>query len=188
MNETMKSILNRRSTRVFAEGNLKEEDIKTIVETGIYSPSAMNQQPWHFAVIQNTELLDELSFEAKEAAKNSDNDYINKLAHNENFHIFYNAPVGIVVSVEEGAFEGEIDCAAATENMLIAAESLNIGSCWIGLIGFLFSIDKEKAKKYAQKLGIPEGYRPLHAVALGQKKNNNAKAPKRRENTVSYVK
>lgn len=46
----------------------------------------------------------------------------------------------------------------------------------------------EKSKKYAQRLGIPEGYKPLHAVALGKKKNNNAKAPARKENTVSYVK
>ncbi|MGL5312101.1 MAG: nitroreductase family protein [Peptostreptococcaceae bacterium] len=188
MNETIKTILNRRSTRVFAEGNLTEQDIKTIVEAGIYSPSAMNQQPWHFAVIQNKELLDELSYESKETAKKSDNDYINKLAHNENFHIFYNAPVGIVVSVKEDAYEGEVDCAAATENMLLAAESLNIGSCWIGYISFLFSLDPEKSKKYAQRLGIPEGYKPLHAIALGQKKNNNAQAPKRKENTVSYVK
>ncbi len=188
MNETMKIILNRRSTRVFEKGKLNEEDIKTIVQAGIYSPSSMNQQPWHFSVIQNTELLDELSFESKETAKKSDNEYINKLAHNEKFHIFYNAPVAIVVSVKEDAFEGKVDCAAAIQNMLLAAESLDIGSCWIGFISLLFSMDPKKSIEYEKRLGIPQGYKPLHAVALGKKKNNNIKAPARKENTVNYVK
>lgn len=188
MNDTMQSILNRRSHRAFLSDSLNPEDVKLVVEAGVYSPSAMNQQPWHFTVIENQQLLDELSYEAKEAAKNAQDKYITNLANNEKFHIFYNAPVAILVSIEQGKYEAEVDCAAASENMLIAAESLGLGSCWIGFLSFLFKIDKEKAKKYSDRLGIPEGYEPSHAIVLGKKKNVNIKAPERRENTVNYIK
>lgn len=188
MNETMKSILKRRSHRAFLPEMIKEEELKTIIEAGIYAPSAMNQQPWHFTVIENQDILNELNNETKEVAKKSDNDHIVKMANNDKFNIFYNAPVAILVSMEEGTYEPEVDCAAATENMLIAAESLNIASCWIGFISFLFKMDKDKAEIYREKLGIPQGFTPSHVVVLGYKKNEQLKAPKRRENTVNYIK
>jgi nitroreductase len=68
--------------------------------------------------------------------------------------------------------------------MLIAAEAINIGSCWVGVVNYLFQMDKEK---YIKRLAIPEGYKPYYAVALGYKKINNNKAPARRENTVNYI-
>ncbi|MGL6106873.1 hypothetical protein [Romboutsia sp.] len=52
----------------------------------------------------------------------------------------------------------------------------------------MFKGDKEKIKEYSKKLGIPENYKPLHAVAFGYKQNENQKAPQRRENTVNYIK
>lgn len=188
MNQTMETILKRRSHRTFLQDEVKQEDIETIVEAGIYAPSAMNQQPWHLAVVTNKELLDELNQVTKEVAQNADNDHIAKMAKNEKLNIFYNAPAVIIVSCEEGKYAPEVDCAAATQNMLLAAESLDLASCWIGFITFLFKMDPVKAKEYAKRLGIPEGYMPSHAVAIGHKKNKELKAPVRRENTVSYVK
>ncbi|MGL5617365.1 MAG: nitroreductase family protein [Sarcina sp.] len=193
MNETIKSILNRRSTRVFGEGTVKDEDIKTIMEAATSAPSSMNTQSWHFSVIQDKEFLKKLSDAAKEVAKNFDNDHIQKIANNEKFNAFYNAPTAIIVSAEEAAFESEINCAIASQNILLAAESLDLASCWIGFVGILFASQREEDKKivaeYREKLGIPEGFKPLHAIILGQKNPNmSGKAPAKRENTVTYVK
>jgi nitroreductase len=76
-----------------------------------------------------------------------------------------------------------IDCSAAVQNILLAAESLNIGSCWIGLIGFFFC-DEEEVKK----LEIPIGYNPFYAVCLGYKARPNGTAgPTRVNDTVRYI-
>lgn len=185
MNETIQTILNRRSIRVFSEEQISQNELDTIIKAGLYAPSAHNQQPWHFTIIQDKNLIDELNKETKiELAKHED-PYIQNFGNNEKYHIFYNSPTIIVVSGETSALVPETDCASATENMLLAAESLNIGSCWIGFVTLLFKT--EKAEIYRQKLNIPQGFVPYYAVALGYKKIQNPPAPPRREGTVTIL-
>ena len=186
MNETLKSIRNRRSTRAFLPEQLKDVDVQAIMDAAIYAPSATNKQPWHFTVVQNKDMLDRLNASFKEIAKKSDNEYIRRFADNEKFHVFYNAPTVVLVSGDANNNYASVDCAAAVENMLIAAESLEIGSCWIGLIAYL--LNSEEGKDFVQQLGIPEGYKQIHAVSLGYKKIKVTNAPARKENTVNYVK
>lgn len=186
MNEVIQNILNRRSVRVYSQDQIKQEDLDLILQSGLYSPSACNTQPWHFSVIQNKELLDELNIETKKKLLTCDNEYFQKFAQNGQFNIFYNAPTVIVISGEKSSLVPQTDCAAATENMLLAAESLNIGTCWVGLITYLFK--SKEGKKYLEKLNIPEGYEPYYAINLGYKKIADPKPQPRRENTVNYIK
>lgn len=186
MNETLKSIRNRRSTRVFLPEQLKDIDLKAILEAGIYAPSATNKQPWHFTVVQNKDILDRLSVAFKEIAAKSSNEYIRRFSDNEKFHVFYNAPTVVLVSGDEKNSYASIDCGAAVENMLVAAESLEIGSCWVGLIAIL--LNSEEGRDFVKELGIPEGFKQLHAVCLGSKKINISNAPARRVNTINYIK
>ncbi|MBU5593139.1 nitroreductase family protein [Clostridium sp. MSJ-4] len=186
MNEVLKTIRNRRSTRNFLPEQIKESELNAILEAGIYAPSATNKQPWHFTVVQNKDLIDRLNYSFKEFGKKSDNEYLRKFANNENFHVFYNSPTVILVSGEIDNRYSPIDCAAAVENMLIAGESLGIGSCWIGFIEYL--LNSEEGKDFLYELKIPEGFRQIHAVALGYKKNNSTNGPIRRENTITYIK
>jgi nitroreductase len=185
MNETLQIIRNRRSMRAFKPEQIKEEELNEILQAAIYAPSATNQQSWHFTVIQNKELIDKLSEDFKEAARKSGNDYLMKVGENEKFHVFYNAPTVILVSGDETKRSAPVDCAAAVENMLLAAESMDIGSCWVGFIANL--LNSEEGKHYLKELGIPEGYRQIHSVALGYKKVNRTAAPARKENTVNYI-
>lgn len=185
MNETLQVIRNRRSVRAFMPEQIKDEELKGIIDAGIYAPSANNQQPWHFTVIQNKELIERLNNGFKELAKKSDNDYIKRVGENDKFHVFYNAPTVVLISGNENIMSAAVDCSAAAENMLIAAESLEIGSCWVGFINYL--LNSEMGKEYIKELGIPEGYKQLHAVALGYKKVNISNAPARKENTVNYI-
>jgi len=79
----------------------------------------------------------------------------------------------------------QVDCAAATENMLLAAESLNIGTCWIGLVLPLFK--SERAEEFEKLFGIPEDFELYYAIAVGYKTAENEPASPRRENTVNFI-
>jgi nitroreductase len=186
MNETLQVIKNRRSIRGFNPEQIKDEELKEIIDAAIYAPSATNKQPWHFTVVQNKDILELLNKSFKEIARKSDNEYVRRVGENEKFHVFYNAPTVILVSGDESNHYAAVDCAAAVENMLIAAEALDIGSCWIGFIAYL--LNSEEGRKYMEKLEIPEGYKQIHAAAFGYKKVNRAIAPARKANSVNYIK
>jgi len=186
MNEVIQNILNRRSVRVYTDEQIRQEDLDLILQAGLYAPSGCNMQPWHFTVVQNPELISELSVESKKEFADSDNEMFRNMANNPNYNLFYNAQTIIVVSVEESAVTAQLDCAAATENMMLAAESLGIGACWIGLVIYLF--EGKRVKEYSEKLQIPKGFKPYYALTLGYKKYDAAKPPKRREGTVTYIK
>lgn len=182
-NETLSTIKNRRSIRNFKNNQIKDDELQAVLDAGIYAPSA-HEQAWHFTVIQNKELLAWLNYEAKERAKQYEP--LQELANNEGFNIFYGAPTVILVSGEEKAIAIESDCAAATQNMLLAAESIGLGSCWIGFV--LVAFNSPKAKEYLKELGVPDGYKPYASVALGYKKIEAVYAPPRKLNLINYIK
>lgn len=185
MNETLTNIMNRRSTRAFLAEQIKEAELQAILQAGLYAPSAHNDQPWHFTVIQDQLLLAELNAGAKEVGKNANDPLLRKMCSNEQLHIFYHAPTVLVVAGEVGALMPHTDCAAAVENMLIAAEALGVGSCWIGLA--MFAFQGPQAADYCRQLQIPDGYQPYYAISLGYKKVVAVSAPPRRENTVNFL-
>jgi nitroreductase len=99
--------------------------------------------------------------------------------------VFYNAPTVILLSGDESKPGAIVDCAAAAQNMLVEAESLEIGSCWVGFIAYF--LNRAENKEFLKELGIPEGFKQFHSVALGYKKLKPANAPTRRENIVNYI-
>lgn len=184
MNETMKTILNRRSIRAYKPEQIKEEELQTILEGGIYAPTAINEQPWHITVVQNEDLLNRINMSCKEMMQKSGNPAFAERAKNESFSVFYNAPTFIIISGNPKAITPEIDCALALENMFLAAESLNIGSCWIHAVTQLFSTEEGKSLK--QELGIPAEYNTYSAGAFGYKAME-ATAPTRKENIINII-
>ena len=185
MHDVLQIIKSRRSTRAFLPEQIKETELQAILEAGIYAPSATNQQPWHFTVIQKKDLIDRLSNGFKELAKSSDNDYLKNVGNNANFHVFYSAPTVILLSGDENKQSAAVDCAAAVQNMLIEAESLDIGSCWVGFIAYL--LNSVGSEAYLKELGIPEGFKQIHSVALGYKRFESAKAPQRKQDVINYI-
>ena len=98
--------------------------------------------------------------------------------------IFRSAPTVIIISTEKGNQLAVINAAAAVENMLIAAESLGIGSCWIGMVSMLSA--GRLVDDYARELQLPDGYAPQIGITLGFKESASAPPPERRQNLVSY--
>lgn len=91
----------------------------------------------------------------------------------------------MIISGEEQTPCSPADCAAATQNMLLAAESLGMGACWINFGLFVF--DGEESKDFMQLLKIPAGFRPFYSVALGYRKGEVPKAAPRKENAVTFL-
>ncbi len=183
MNEVLKVIKNRRSVRKYKAEQINQESIEAIIEAGIYAPTAHNDQPWHFTVVQNHELLEHINEIAKGDMEKSDVEWIHKMGSNPNFHLTYHAPTLIIVSGRKDGMAWTADCSAAIQNMLIAAESMDIGSVWLGLLRFYFDHEDE-----VKKLGIPEGYQPYYGVAFGYKEKDQLNAPKRNMDVVNYIK
>lgn len=192
MNQVLEVIKNRRSIRKYLPDQIKGEELEAILEAAQYAPSARNDQPWHFTVIQDPLLIEYMSKEAKRSMKKSGENWLVNIGNSERYHVFHHAPTVIVVSGEIGATEPLVDCSAATQNILIAAEALGIGSCWIGLARFFFT-NKSFGEKYSalpervNELGIPFGYQPFFAVTLGYK-DQEVRAPPRKPNLVNYIK
>jgi len=182
MNEVLNVIKSRRSVRSYKTEQLNKESIEAIIEAGIYAPTAHNDQPWHFTVIQNQEMLQHIDKIAKSEMAKSEVEWIKKMSANPEFSLTYHAPTLVIVSGRKDGMAWTTDCAAAIQNMLLAAESLNIGSVWLGLLRFFF-----EQKDEVQKLGIPEGYEPFYGVALGYKEKEQATAPKRNMEVVNYI-
>ncbi|MFW5794214.1 MAG: nitroreductase family protein [Bacillota bacterium] len=177
MNKTIEDILNRRSIRSYLDKPIPEEDLKTIVKAAIYAPSAKNKQDWHFTVITNKEVIDQLSDMAVEGMKRIG------LDPKEDAHIFYHAPVVIVISSKIAGFSG-VNVGCAVENIALAAKALGYGSCIIGQTRYMYhkanKIDVDKLLK------IPVGYEHDVAICLGYP-NEEGKAKPRKEKIVDYI-
>lgn len=184
--KVIETIMKRRSTRIYSEQQLTDSEIKQIIEAGCYAPSAHNCQSTHFTVVQNKEFLTKLNDETKNILKTHPDEIFRKMANNSKYDIFYNAPTVVLVSGDSKGILPETNCSAAIQNMLLAAESLDIGTCWVGLVAFAFGGENGDALK--AELQIAEDYKVYYAVTLGYKKIPDGNAPKRKENKVNYVK
>ena len=185
MNEILKIIKSRRSIRCFTEQQIQYEDLQVILEAGQYAPSGIGNQPWHFIVVQNKELIEGLSSASKQVAKNHEVEFFRNLANNKDFNAFHGAPTVVVVAGDEQTPSSLADCAAATQNMLLAAEAFGLGACWINFGLFVF--DGEESTHYKKLLKVPEGFKPFYSVALGYRKGEVPKARPRKESAVSFI-
>ena len=184
LNQVIETIRNRRSIRKYLPEQISRNELDAILDAAIWAPSGHNDQPWRFLVIQDAATLDAINEETKKNMKESPVEWVREMGNNEKFHVFYHAPTVIVVSGEQDAnsiLKPIVDCSAAIQNMLLAATSLGVGSCWIGLTAFFFA-NREKVRE----LGIPEGCVPYYSVTLGYPDPAfTPGAPRRKENSVS---
>jgi nitroreductase len=185
MNETLTTIRNRRSHRGYKPDKLEDEDVKAILEAAVYAPSAMNQQKWHFTVVQNPDVLKKMMDVVRENIAASDGPFKDR-ADDPDFNVYYRAPVVVICTIAEDAGWPEIDIGAAAENMCLAAESLGIGSIMLGMGAFALQGDSGTA--LAKELGIPGNHRHAISVSLGYKTNPDAPAPPRNMDVITYVK
>jgi nitroreductase len=159
--EVLQAISNRRSHRVYKPDQISEEILNQILTAALQSPSARNHQPWHFSVVQDSHLIQEVH---DEAAKVMGKGGSSRFA-DPGFQIFYYAPTVIFIFGEKDFDWTSVDCGIAVENIALAAEGLGVGSVILGLPKPAFKGDK--AEELRTKLQCPDGYDFVIAIALG---------------------
>lgn len=163
-NEVLKAISDRRSHRKYQEKQLEEEVLSAILKAGLEAPSATNRQPWHYSVVQNPELIQEIH-EATAQEIVAEDESRSKVFSNPEFQIFFHAPTVIFIFGEKDFSWTHVDCGIAVENMALAAESLGVGSVILGMPKAAFH--GEKAEELRKRLACPEGSDFVVALALG---------------------
>ncbi|HEY3426419.1 MAG TPA: nitroreductase family protein [Negativicutes bacterium] len=194
MNEIIHNMLTRRSIRQFKQEQIPDTELDAILEAAKYAPSGSNSQSWHFTVVQNEEKLEQLNTLVREAFNDlivDDTTYRSKkagkkAAESNNYNFYYHAPTLIIVSNERSYSNAMADCSVALQNILLAAHSLHIGSCWINQLTWFG--DQPAIRKVLAQIGIPENHMICGAAVLGYAAGNQPQAAPRKEGTVSIIK
>lgn len=170
---TYDCIMTRRSTRRFASRQIEDETVQKIVEAGRHAPSGGNSQSTHFFVISNRELLDKLavmvrdSFSKMEVVDGMYKSLVSSITQskNGNYVFHYNCPVLIVTANQKKYGNNIADCACALENMMLAVNEYDLGSCWINQLKWLN--EDEDLLKLFKSLGMEKNERIYGALAIG---------------------
>ena len=152
---------------------VSREIIDKLIEAAKWAPSGMNEQPWGFIVVQNKALIKELSDRAIPYIKGmieGNPKYIRykKRMKVKDFSIFYYAPCVVMVIGRADAFAYQNYCAMAAQNIMLAASSMGIGSCWVGMMNVL-----NEDKWFREKFQVPDNYRVVAPLALGYFENKD---------------
>ena len=183
MNETINNISRRFSCRDFKSSPVTDEQIEHLVKAALSAPSARNLQPWHVIVVTDKALIEELDAEGMNLlAKEEDKSMFDRMMERGG-KMFYDAPC-LVVVLSDGSKWGTLDCGILCQNVVLAAESLGLGTCIVGLAGI--PLNGPKAAEYRKRLGFPEGYEFAIGVLVGE--INSGKEPHEHDRSkVSYV-
>ena len=146
--DAMDAMLSRRSIRKYSTQPVSDEIMEELLEAAMSAPSAGNEQPWHFVVIDERQILDEIP----------------KIhAYSQ---MLKDAPVAILVCGDEQLLKYEgywiQDCSAATENILIAVQAKGLGGVWLGVYP-----TEDRVVGIRKLLGIPEHVIPFALISIG---------------------
>ena len=192
--DAMEAILTRRSTRNYLPGPVEREKLDALIAAARQAPSGGNNQTNHFFVIRSQSVIQRLvgmtqtAFAAMEADENTYASLRHSIeASKKGGYVFcYNAPVLIAVANRKGYGNNIADCACAIENMMIAANALDLGSCWINQLRWLNG--DPGLTEYLQSLGMEENERIYGAVIIGYPAGElNRSLMKQKGNRITFI-
>ena len=195
-NEILNAIQTRRSVRSFKGTQIENDTLSAVIEAGRVAPSGVNIQACHMIVLQNNEKLTQIAkiiFEQLSSLDENNpihSNYKHAIARSksagESYNFFYGAPTLIITANKESNPNAFSDCACVLENMMIAATSLNIGSCWINQPRWL---DHNAAVRgFFSDIGLKDDEIICGALALGFPASDIPAPPEKKGNPVTYVK
>lgn len=181
MNEIIRAIEERSSTRGFTAQELTEEEIKVIENAALAAPSAINRQEWCFHLI-GKDLIDELEkAQLKLSLKNADEETKKRL-ESRGMKVLYNAPLMVIISADKNFGWSKVDAGIAVENIALAAQGLGLGSVIIGCVAAIF--ESEEKERYEKLLKFPEGYEFAIGIVIGHKATEKAPHEKKPEKII----
>ena len=162
-------IYKRRAIRDYLPQKVNQDTINALLNAAIHAPTAMHEEPWAFAIIQDQDILNRLSDSTITMVRNSasgSNDTQSKhmldLVNKPGFHVFYNASTLIVIYSK---FQGQFvtaDCWLAAENLMLAACARQLGTCVIG-----FAVQALNSNEWKAELGIPHDMTAIAPIIVG---------------------
>lgn len=177
-NEVIKTIMSRRSVRKYLDKPVEHEKLELIARCGIHAPNGMNQQPWAVRVVENADFIQGTTA----AFKKANPEQVKRDAGFKN--MYRNAPNIIVVATPRG--RGQVDAGLMGENMILAAQSLGLGTCCLGGPVRFLQTD-EACKPYVAKLNLPENYEICYILAVGYP-DETPEAKPRDEQKIQFIK
>jgi len=182
MNNTIKDIISRRSIKKYQDKPVPMELVEEIVKAGTYAPTGMNRQSPIILAITNKEMRDRISRINLDIVINN-----NLKTSSGHADPFYGAPVVLVVLAKKEVGTRIYDGSLVMENMMIAANSLGLGSCWIHRAKETF--ETEEGKKILQDLGIDDEYEGIGNCIIGYAAEDALKPQSpRKENYIYWIK
>lgn len=171
-NKAIENILARKSVRAFTPKPVEKEKVDLLLKAGMAAPTAVNKQPWAFVVIDDRNVLDQLAAELPYAKMTAQ------------------APLAIVVCGDlSKALNGEtdrywmLDCSAASENLLLAAESMGLGAVWTAVYP-----ESDRMAKVRTVLSLPDYIVPLNLIPVGYPQHQEEAKDKFNTEKIHYNK
>lgn len=193
--DAIEAILTRRSTRNYRPDAIEQNKLDKILDAARQAPSGGNNQTNHFLVIRNKEVIRKLTaltadaFSLMEATENTYASLKHAItAAKKGGYVFcYNAPLLIAVANQKDYGNNMADCACAIENMMVAANALELGSCWINQLRWLN--EDPTLLEYLRALGMKESERVYGAVIIGYPANGlpNRNLMPQNGNQITYI-
>jgi nitroreductase len=184
----MDAIYHRRAVRNYTPRIIGQAVIRALLDAAVRAPTAMHEEPWSFAVIQDRNLLNRLSDSAKERvrseAQGSDSHHAKhslELVNKPDFHVFYNAGTLIVIY---GKFQGPFvvaDCWLAAENLMLAACAKGLGTCVIG-----FAVSALNTPEWKAELKIPAEMTAIAPIIVGAPAGETPAVPRKQPEIVAW--
>lgn len=172
MNETIKNLIERRSCRKYSTTQIKEEELNSVLKAGKYAPTGMGRQSPIILVLQNKEKVEKLSkLNAKIMGTDKDP--------------FYGAPTVLIVLADKNIGTYKEDGSLVLGNLMNAAYSIGLGSCWIHRAKEEFETDE--GKELLKEWNIPENYVGIGHCVLGYPEEKSEAKP-RKEDYIRFIK
>lgn len=164
-NQVLNTIYNRRSTRGFEDTPLTQEQLDTLMKVATSSPTALNQQSWHFTFCSDKSAISAVEKEVGDLIMASSDDAAKERMKSRNMKVFYNAPTVIFISSDAQSYWNKLDAGIAVENLALAAYSMGLGSVIIGMCKMAF--EGPNGGEFDKLLDFPETHKFSIALAVG---------------------
>ena len=190
-NSTIKCIKERRSVRKYKEKQISPEELAALLEAAIWAPNGTNNQSWLFTAIQSKDVLLGLNKVVRQAFLDWEADDAYPMiksakarAASESYNFYYHAPTLIIASNVPGYQNAMADCAAGLQNILLAAQSLGLGSCWVNQPRWLSG--NKNLRDFLAELGLPKEHVICGSAAVGLA-DAVPPPPKRKDGTTLII-
>lgn len=182
--DIFETILARRSVRSYSPQQVDADKLRILLEAAVRAPTAMHEEPWAFVVVQDRQLLRDLSERAKplfiEQVKHSGHSF--DVVNQPGFSIFYDAGTLIIVCAKTNRLFAEADCWLAAENLMLAACAMGLGTCVIG--SALLALSSSEVKSL---LGIPAEFEAIAPIVVGYLNGDTAASKRKKPQILSRL-